>query len=56
MSSLNPPMIIELEDENKSCSILLKWIGLMLVIIYVVDRYAEDLLLMLNMSLVYTYT
>jgi hypothetical protein len=30
-------MIIELEVGNKSCSILLKWIELMLMIIYVDD-------------------
>jgi hypothetical protein len=55
-SNLNPHMIIELEDGNKSCSILFKWNELMLVIIYVDDIYAEDLLLMLNMGLVYNYT
>jgi hypothetical protein len=31
-SSLNPHMIIELEDENKSCSIALKWLSFMLMI------------------------
>jgi hypothetical protein len=55
-SNLNPHMIIELEDGNKSCSILFKWNELMLVIIYVDDIYAKDLLLMLNMGLVYNYT
>jgi hypothetical protein len=49
-------MIIDLEDENKTCSILLKWIELMMLIIYVDDMYAKDLLLILNMGLVYTYT
>jgi hypothetical protein len=55
-SSLDPHMIIDLEDENKTCSILLKWIELMMLIIYVDDMYAKDLLLILNMGLVYTYT
>jgi hypothetical protein len=32
-------MIIELEHGNKSCSIFLKWIELMLIIIYVDDIY-----------------
>jgi hypothetical protein len=49
-------MIIELEDVNKSCCILLMWTELMLVIIYVGDIYAEYLFLMLNMGVVYTYT
>jgi hypothetical protein len=49
-------MIIDLEDENKTCSILLKWIELMMLIIYVDDMYAKDLFLILNMGLVYTYT
>jgi hypothetical protein len=30
-SSLDPHMIIELADENKSCSITLKWLSLMLM-------------------------
>jgi hypothetical protein len=55
-SSLDPHMIIDLEDENKTCSILLKWIELMMLIIYVDDMYAKDLFLILNMGLVYTYT
>ena len=33
-SSLDPHMIIELEDGNKLCSILLKWFDLMVIIIY----------------------
>jgi hypothetical protein len=37
--SLDPHMIIELEHGNKSCSIFLKWIELMLIIIYVDDIY-----------------
>jgi hypothetical protein len=36
--------VIELKDGNKSCSILLKWIELMLVIIYAdgIYIYADE--------------
>jgi hypothetical protein len=33
-SSLYPHIIIELEDENKSCSIALKWLSFMMMIFW----------------------
>jgi hypothetical protein len=50
-SGMDPHMIIELEDGNKSCPF-----GSSGSEIYVDDIYSKDLLLMLNMGLVYIYT
>jgi hypothetical protein len=42
MSSLDPHMIIELEDENKSCYIVLEWLSFMLMVFaQVVWAYAD---------------
>jgi hypothetical protein len=48
---MDPHMIIEHEDENKSCPF-----GSSGSEIFADDIYSKDLLLMLNMGLVYIYT
>jgi hypothetical protein len=56
MSSLDPHMIIELEDENKSWSFLVQVVlSLCWWFIYVDDIYAEDYRLCLNGFDIYLY-